>query len=127
MGDPRNRRRGPHGRGSCISRGPPSRGIAVTTLHLPADRIPDDNRLRDHILSDYFCERVAVPRRDEGGWTIDVFAAPSADFYIDPRLSESLEWWGRSADVTDIPDERHDDFGWLLSLNDAWTAYAWSE
>lgn len=79
------------------------------------------------MLSDYFCERVAVSRRDEGGWTIDVSPAPSADFYIDPRLGEGLAWWGRSAEATDIPDARHDDFGWLLSLNDAWTAYAWSE
>lgn len=99
----------------------------MSTLHVPRERLPVDDRLRDASLCDYFCERVAVSTPTADGWAIDVTTAPSIEFYVDPRLAEGLAWWDRSLPINDIPLARHADLGWLLSLNDAWTAHAWSE
>ena len=99
--------------------------MRTVSLSVPADRLPADTVHRDQLLTRYFADRVPHSAPDSNGdWKITVGTAPTADFYIDPRLDEGLRWWGCS--VADIPFAHRRTRRAFLSLSDAWTLFSMS-
>jgi hypothetical protein len=99
----------------------------MTELHVPSTALPLDPNQREAYLASYFGERSIDSRQTADGWTIDLEPYPSADFYVDPRLSEGLNWWQPGLPVIDVPYSMRDMGGWGLSLNDAWTLAHWAK
>jgi hypothetical protein len=100
--------------------------VSSLSLSVPADRLPADPAHRDQLLTRYFADRVPHSTQDSNGdWNVTVDAAPTAEFYIDPRLDEGLRWWGCS--VADIPFAHRRTSGAFLSLSDAWTLLSMSQ
>jgi hypothetical protein len=99
-------------------------------LRIPLDRLPDDPAAREHVLQEYFAERVpdhSVTASSHEHHGVLVSVPPVADYYIDPRLQEGLSWWGPSCSVADIPYAYRRDRGTFIAMSDAWTLLAWSE
>lgn len=96
------------------------------SVSIPAQRLPADPARRDQVLTQYFADRVPYSVPDgNGDWRVTVGAAPTAEFYIDPRLDEGLRWWGCT--VADIPFAYRTTRGAFLSLSDAWTLLSISQ
>lgn len=93
---------------------------------VPHDRLPSDAQLRHEILQNYFGERVpACTGNAEAGWRVHIDIPPTADYYVDSRILEGLNWWGCT--VTDIPYECRRNGDILTALSDAWTLLSWSK
>jgi hypothetical protein len=91
--------------------------------------LPEAEAERQQFLKRYFCELVASAREVSEGWSIDLTRPNDPDFYIDPNLTQGLEWWSSnfsSTNVAAIPSAVYRTQGLQLSLNDSWTLYSWS-
>lgn len=95
---------------------------------LPPDRLPLDPATRDQVLQTYFADRVADSRAEpDGRWKVTVANPPTADFFIDPRLDEGLNWWNPAEAIADIGHSYRRDKGIFTALSDVWTLLSWSE
>jgi hypothetical protein len=95
-------------------------------VNVPVAALPSDRFEREQLLQDYFGTDQAVEcdRRGED-WILRLTPPEDAAMYVDPRLSEGLEWWGLKR-LTDIPTARRRLSTHLLALNDAWSLLSWS-
>ena len=91
--------------------------------------LPEADQERAEFLKKYFCELVASAEAVDDRWSIRLKRPLDSDFYIDPDLSQGLEWWSSNfgqTDVGGIPSGLYRTRGLQLSLNDSWTLYSWS-
>jgi hypothetical protein len=105
-------------------------GSPPPRVRIAADRLPDDEGMRDRLLQDYVAERVPhAVRRPDGDWDVEIRTPPRLDYYIDPEIRAGLAWWKRfdtDTRVRDIPYAKTLRRGVQVSLSDAWTALSWS-
>lgn len=89
--------------------------------------LPADPGGRRAILDAYFPRRLAeATERDDGRWDVSVRPFDRAEMYVDPHLEEWLDWWEPGLPLARIPTTLRDTGASLLSLEDAWTAVAFS-
>lgn len=101
----------------------------MTNLTVSRHLLPEAEDERNAFLKKYFCELPAHATADGKTWRINLVCPDHAEFYIDPQLSQGIEWWSQNfgkIDVSEIPYALHRAKGWQLSLNDSWTIYSWS-
>jgi hypothetical protein len=90
------------------------------------DGLPQDPRERRGLLDNYFSRRLAEARLSaDGRWHIELAPFDDVQMHVDPQLADGLRPWGID-DVTQIPDAVRATEGSQLSLDDSWTAVAWS-
>lgn len=92
-----------------------------------ADRLPEDTEPRRRLLDAYFPRRLAeAERRADGRWDITLRPFDEDEMHVDPRLREGLDWWESGLDLTGIATAVRREGTSQLSLEDSWTALAWS-
>ena len=90
-------------------------------------RLSEDLATRYGEGRDYFGVRELL-FNDRPGGAVDIRVDWPADeaYYVDPRLSEGLAWWGGGTEPKSIPDQRRSCGRYGFSLLDAWTLWRWS-
>ena len=90
---------------------------------LPAD--PEQRRL---LLDEYFSSLLVADAEPDpdGGWRLTLSRPEEPEFFIDPQIEKGLAWWQPGTRPEHIASHVRDEGGWQLSLEDAWTAWAWS-
>ncbi len=96
------------------------------TLSVPVDRLPADAGQRRAVLGDYFGDLLATAERAESGWTIYLKWPDFEEFFVDPEVSGQLRWWEPSLHVGEMRRAVAWSGNGQLSLDDAWTLFAWS-
>lgn len=89
------------------------------------DRLPDNADKRRGVLDAYFGRRLAEARQlPDGRWQIEIRPFDEAEMHVDPELAAGLHWWG--CDLGAVPAAVRRAGTSQLSLEDSWTAFAWS-
>ena len=99
---------------------------AAYTIELPCDRLPDDPASRQEVLEGYFGDLLPTSRASSAGWTVELHWPHTEEFFVDRRLSDHLRWWGEGVRLGGIRQEVVEGTRGQLSLDDAWTLFAWS-
>lgn len=60
---------------------------------IPRQLLPDDKQARAQRLSSYFPNQIISSTLTDEGWLITLNWPTNADFYVDPRLTQGLQWW----------------------------------
>lgn len=90
------------------------------------DGLPQSPSERRALLDSYFSRRLAdAHQRDDGTWSIELSPFDDAQMHVDPQLADGLGMWGVS-DVARVPFAVRASANSQLSLEDSWTAVAWS-
>lgn len=107
---------------------PTSSGRPVVSI--PAGRLPAEAAARETVLKDYFHEwRPRITSTAGENVTVSVDGPPRADYYVDPKIKQGLDWWSSEYSHVKIKDVyeahlRKRNVG--LSLSDAWTLHTFA-
>lgn len=93
---------------------------------IPHQSLPENEQARTACLRHYFTEHMVSIAPVHEGWSLTLNWPTTADYYVDPRLTEGLYWWSKGSSVEDIPSARRLKRQWQISLNDSWTLLSWS-
>ncbi len=93
---------------------------------VPRHLLSEDAHIRAEYLEQYFADLLVSSSLTQEGWSLTLSRPNTADYYIDPRILDGLQWWSNDNNVRRIPFEVQREPGFQLSLNDSWTLYAWS-
>jgi hypothetical protein len=96
------------------------------TLSIPVDRLPADSNLRQAALENYFGDLLATTRLDQSGWLIDLIWPDFEAYFVDPQLPRQLGWWKPGLHLGQMRQAVMWSGNGQLSLDDAWTLFAWS-
>lgn len=94
---------------------------------IPAGALPDEARARQLVLDEYVGRRLAEVHRatPESDWELGVRPFDDPEMHVDPELMAGLAGWGLD-DVRAVPVAVRGRNASILSLEDSWTAVAWS-
>ena len=95
-------------------------------LVVPLDRLPADADQRRAVLAEYFGDLLAAAEVAEGGWTVKLSWPDFDEFFVDPLVPGQLGWWQTGLRVGDMRKAVVWSGSGQLSLDDAWTLFAWS-
>lgn len=96
-------------------------------MKINAKNLPKKEEDLQQFLVDYFSGKdVEIIKRDDSYIDVSLSNHGSSDYYIDPNISEGLQWWDKSITIKQIPDQFQNLVKYQLSLNDNWTIYSWS-
>ncbi|UUH88019.1 hypothetical protein NP444_03635 [Pseudomonas aeruginosa] len=95
-------------------------------MRVRKDKLPANPHRRAALLRDYFCDKDAVLKDAGEDWEIELSWTNDADRYVDPRLSEGLQWWGAGLSYGDMATTRFRRGRVLWALYDTWTLESWS-
>ncbi|RYZ87224.1 MAG: hypothetical protein EOP04_12215, partial [Proteobacteria bacterium] len=93
---------------------------------VPQTMLPDDEHERFDRLHRYFCDQRAAAELIESEWVIRPYWPATAEYFADPDVHRGIEWWRAGLALDRIHFEVAQNELYQLSLNDSWTAYAWS-
>lgn len=99
----------------------------VRKIRLALNCLPDCPVERRTLLDHYFDDILASVESLPDGWEISLNWPSTADYYVDPALTQGLEWWSHGTTVGEIIKQVSSTTRGQLSLNDSWTLYAWSK
>lgn len=103
--------------------------MKVTPAHLlsiPHDRFPADLFHREQELKEYFADLIPSIEQSEQGWTVRLGWPNDEDFFVDTELTKNLNWWRSGVPLGGLRQEVYWSSTGQVSLDDAWTLYAWS-
>ena len=93
---------------------------------LPLDRLPADPRPRRDVLGDYFGDLLASAEATGDGWAVRLTWPDFAEFFVDPLVPSQLGWWAPGVRLGEMRRAVVGSESAQLSLDDAWTLFAWS-
>lgn len=96
-------------------------------MRVRKDKLPANPYERAALLRDYFCDKDATLKDAGEDWQIDLGWTNDAERYVDPRLSEGLQWWGAGLSYGDMATARFRQGRVLWALYDTWTLESWSQ
>ena len=97
------------------------------TLSVNLDRLPADASRRQAALEDYFGDLLATASLAEDRWTIDLTWPDFEAYFVDPQVPSQLGWWRPGLHVGEMRRAVMWSGNGQLSLDDAWTLFAWSK
>lgn len=95
-------------------------------MRVRKDKLPANPHERAALLRDYFCDKDALLKDTGEDWQIELVWTNDAERYVDPRLTEGLEWWGTGLSYGDMAAARFRRGRVLWALYDTWTLESWS-
>lgn len=98
----------------------------IQNLQIPIRSLPEDEVLRQDILSHYFQEMLVSSIKNNNFWDLELSWPTDAAYYIDPQIEDMLKKWNPNLSICDIYSSRKEYGKYQESLNDNWTLYAWS-
>lgn len=95
-------------------------------LVVPRDRLPADPGSRRAVLGHYFGDLLARLEESAQEWVIELHWPDTDTFFVDPLITRQLGWWRDGAKLEEMRREVVWSEKGQLSLDDAWTLFAWS-
>jgi hypothetical protein len=95
-------------------------------LVVPRDRLSADAGDRFAALSDYFGDLLASAELSAEGWVVQLKWPDFDEYFVDPLVPTHLGWWQPGMRVGEMRRAAVWSGTGQLSLDDAWTLFAWS-
>jgi len=98
-------------------------------LIVASELLAEDELTRAQDLARYFGQLAVQSRQSPDGWQLTLSRPVTTSAFLDPELSEGLDWWTKTftaIEVEDIFAAVYRDSTLQIALEDSWTLYAWS-